>query len=217
MISKTKRQRKDLSGLRFGRLKAVNVHHINKFNRQAWLCECECGVVKIIDQNALISGSTLSCGCLGVELRRKALRKHGMATTQIYRSWQAMMRRCNNSKDRAYHNYGGRGIRVCEEWHDVVRFAKDMAETYKPGLEIDRIDNNGNYCAENCKWSSPKEQANNKRTNRIVKVDGKSITLSQCAEKVGIKYVTLLRRLRIGMSIEDAISIPVRRWGSHVA
>lgn len=173
-------------------------------NLIGYLCECSCHnkTQKIIEKNALLSGHSKSCGCT----RHK---KHGMAHSKIYRQWAVMKRRCYDTKLKGYNDYGGRGISVCDEWLNNFEsfYQWAIANGYDETKSIDRINVNGNYCPDNCKWSTSKEQANNKRNNIILEYNGKSLTLKQWSEQdeVRIKYGTLLRRYHLGWDVEDIL------------
>lgn len=137
--------------------------------------------------------------------------KHGETKTRLFKIWSSMHERCERPKHKHYHSYGGRGITICPEWREFMPFANwARANVYSDNLTIDRIDNNGNYEPSNCRWVTVKEQQNNKRTNRIIFYKGERYTLTQLAEKVGIKKTTLKERLNMGWSIEDAVNKPVR-------
>lgn len=159
------RKRIDLTNKIFGRLTVTSFSHIDPTNKGCvWLCICICGRKTKVRSGDLISGSIFGCGCM----KRNNSLKHGhsinFTESPTYRSWHAMISRCTNPKKDNYKDYGGRGIVVCKKWLKFENFLKDMGE--RPiGKTLDRIDNDGNYCKSNCKWSTPKEQANNRRTN----------------------------------------------------
>lgn len=157
------------AGDKFNYLTAVKFHSKNPAGNQFWLFKCSCGIEKIISVSKVKRGTTKSCGCLRKEIFRKIGMKnirHGMEGTKIYRIWAGMKTRCLNENHSRRKDYGGRGITVCDEWLTFENFYKDMGNCPK-GKSLDRIDNNGNYCKSNCKWSTPKEQANNRRNNLI--------------------------------------------------
>lgn len=160
----------NLLGKKFNRLTVVRMFPLKIRKVTAWECICDCGKITKVIGYKLKNGHTKSCGCYGQEMRNKSSSKantvHGMNKTRPHRCWKAMMSRCNYKGNVAYHNYGGRGIIVCNEWKEFKNFWKDMKDTYSDNLTIDRVDNNGNYCKENCKWSTYKEQSANRRQPR---------------------------------------------------
>lgn len=142
--------------------------------------------------------------CNGCRMKRK----YGQENHPLYYRFKTMRNRCYSPKVVGYSRYGGRGIRVCERWDTFSGFLADMGESWRPGLFLDRIDNDGDYCPENCRWVTRKENNNNTRANRVVSFRGKRMTLSQWSDHLGINYRMLRVRLWRGWSIEDALSTP---------
>ena len=155
------------------------------------------------------SGRTRSCGCFKIQSTRERRSTHrhtaGRVVSRIYSIWNNMKRRCYNPKSPNYSYYGGRGITVCDSWHVFENFLADMGEP-PSGMTLERIENNVGYCRENCRWATKSEQANNRRSNRILEFDGKSQTMAQWAEETGIKWDTLYNRLRSGWPIERVLT-----------
>jgi hypothetical protein len=197
---------KDLTGKRFGRLIVIKDTGERKNNYINWMCKCDCGKISKIVTGNLASGHTRSCGCLNKEMTIKRSTTHGMSRTRPYDIWCGMIKRCLNPKAEDYKNYGGRGIKVCERWNKFDNFWEDMKSDYSDNLTIDRIDNNGNYEPSNCKWSTMKEQNNNRRDNIIIKYQGKKNTISEWATIKNTTYTTLFLRLRRGWTIERTLT-----------
>ena len=138
---------------------------------------------------------------------QKLSTKHGMRYTKIYRVWAGIISRTNYKGDTNFVRYGARGIKVCDRWKIFVNFFEDMGSSYKEGLQIDRIDNNGHYSPENCRWITRKENSNNKRNSHFIEYQGKKLTMKQWSEKLKINYDTLRFRLNnYGWSIERALT-----------
>lgn len=203
----------DLTGQKFGKLLVIREAGRSKTNRIMWLCRCECGVEKVVGRNELRSGDTLSCGCHKAKCLHDLRAKHMLTGSKQFIAWRNMKSRCVDPKSDSYYLYGLRGITYDPKWETFEGFWEDMGESWREGLSIDRIDVNGNYCKENCKWSTLKEQANNKRSNRILEYKGKSQTVAQWAEECGMKYNSLSQRInKYGWSIEKALTTPVREF-----
>ena len=151
-------------GKRFGRLTILKM--IWRTDRHFLLCLCDCGNRKVLPANNIRKGWTRSCGCLHKELASARTKIHGDSTSSEYGVWRAMLRRCENPEDRGFHNYGYRGISVCQRWHDYELFLKDMGRRPSPQHSIHRIDNDAGYLLANCKWATRKEQAKNQRKRR---------------------------------------------------
>ena len=163
-------KRADLTGQRFGRWTALQYADTTIYGKGKWLCQCDCGTIRAVFTENLKSGKTQSCGCWNSEQAKKHCKdmaKHNLHKTPIYRVWCGMKARCQTHTAHNYKNYGGRGIKVCEEWQKFEPFYEwAMANGYQKGLTLDRIDVNGNYEPSNCRWATWKTQANNKRNTK---------------------------------------------------
>jgi len=207
--------RKDLTGSVFGRLTAHVLSHIDPKTRTCvWECVCVCGEVVKVKSRALLSSNTRSCGCLHRDTARKTqdayVKKHGQCYSDAYRVWRKMLERCCSPSCYNFDDYGGRGITVCPEWLFFENFYRDMGDRPSRGHSLDRIDNNGNYCKENCRWATKKEQANNRRSSRMLTHNHETKTLTQWAESSGIGAGTIAHRIKSGWPVERALTQPVR-------
>lgn len=166
---KTQSKRIDLTGKKFGKLTVIGLAGVSVTRRyQAlWECSCDCGKKKNVRSECLTSGTTKSCGCIRIENARKLNFVHGMKHSRMYETWINMRARCYYKKSINYKNYGERGISVCPRWKKSFKnFWEDMHEGYNDSLQIDRINNDGNYEPENCRWVTPKENCNNRRCSK---------------------------------------------------
>ena len=199
---------KNIVGMKYGNLTVLNITHKNKNGAYCWNCVCDCGTKLNVSGLALRSGNTKSCGCLQKEIVRNIgikNRKYFEDNKSEYNSWSGMKTRCLNKNNHAYKDYGGRGVMVCNEWLEFENFYKDMGKRPK-GLTLDRIDNDGNYCKENCRWATQKEQTRNTRRNRYIKFEDRNFSISQWAETLRIKPSTLWMRLyKYDWSIKRAL------------
>jgi len=199
----------DLTGQRFGRLTVIK--RVYPFpTRTYWECKCDCGNIITVVSPCLISGHTKSCGCYQIQQTKKSNTKHGMRHSRIYAIWCHMKSRCNNKNDGKYYDYGARGIKVCNKWLKFEGFYEDMGSTYKDDLTIDRIDFNGNYCKENCRWATISEQENNKSNNHLITFNGETDTMMNMSKKYHLTYSTLKHRIQRGWNIKEALTTPQR-------
>ena len=216
---------KDLTGQKFGRWTVIEYAGKDEYHNALWLCECDCEdkTRRIVNGNNLRRSISTSCGCYQKELAQAICikrntetgapyaRTHGLSKTRIYNIWCDMKSRCYREKDNHYSYYGGRGISVCDEWKsDFMSFYNwAINNGYQEDLTIDRIDFNGNYEPNNCRWATVDEQINNRRYNRMVTYNGKTQTLKQWATEFGINYHTFLSRIdEFNWDFEKALTTP---------
>jgi hypothetical protein len=195
----------DLTGQVFGRLTVISEDPIRILSGYVrWSCICECGKSTVAFSRNLVSGNTESCGCLRIETATT----HGMYSTTEYNIWKAMIKRCTNSNDSAYDNYGGRGITVCDEWLDSFEnFYRDMGPRPNPDHSIERKENDKGYYKDNCKWATRIEQCNNRRNNIYYQYQNEQLTLSEISRRTSISRATLEDRInRMNLSIEEAVT-----------
>lgn len=177
-----------------------------------WKFLCDCGKTHECVAASVKRGLTKSCGCIRGKTANNL--KHGKTGTQEYRLWRGIRNRCYNSDASHYKRYGARGIKMCARWQNFENFLADMGS--KPsGMSLERIDNNGDYEPDNCRWATPREQANNRSNNRRITFDGVTMNVNEWAAKLGISTPTLIRRLNKGWSIDRALKTPVRKWKAH--
>lgn len=201
---------KDLAGIRFGRLIALSIAGKERDRHLRWNCICDCGNNTIVSSTNLIQGNIISCGCYKKEKMSNKFKTHNKSNTKEYNSWKSMKIRCYLDRAKEYHNYGGRGITVCERWRNSFEnFLSDMGECPK-GYSIDRIDNNGNYEPGNCRWADYITQANNTRANRLITYKDKTQSISMWAREFDISIKALRSRLDNGWQWEAALTTPIK-------
>lgn len=201
------------AGEKYGRLTVIS-----EVAPQVWsgrkcrkfLCSCDCGEKKEVLMKDFRSGAVKSCGCLHDTLPIK----HGQArdgeNSITYKSWSAMRKRCLNPNAADYHCYGGRGIQICERWNDFAAFLEDMGDRPSQRHTIDRIDAEGDYTPDNCRWATPKQQGRNRNNNRMLTFNGETLCLSEWAERAGMSIQALRSRLDVcGYTVEEALTLPI--------
>lgn len=206
----------DLIGRRFGRLIVVE-RLPNKVKGKSawsmWRCKCDCGNHTDVLGTSLKNQKTRSCGCLHNEscsANGKKNRTHGLKSTRLYGIWHGMRLRCYTTTNKDYERYGGRGIKVCDEWQSFEPFYQwAMANGYQDALTLDRIDNDGDYCPENCRWATQKEQQNNRRSNRLITHNGETHTIAEWNRIKGFGKWVIGNRLRDGWDIGSAVDTPL--------
>lgn len=197
----------DLTGKRIGRWTVLRYA-----GRELWLCRCDCGQEREVIGSNLRSNGSLSCGCLARELTGQRATKHGGFGTPEYEIWHGMIQRCHNSNCKDFPRYGGRGIVVCEKWRSsFAAFLEDMGPRPSPQYSVDRERVNGNYEPGNCRWATVKQQQRNRRSNRLVMVDGKEVTVTEAAELHGLPKSALFIRLKNGWPLDRALNTPLRK------
>jgi hypothetical protein len=199
----------DLTGQERGLLTAVR-----RVSKDHWLFQCKCGGERIVSVYDWRRGATESCGCK--YKGNQHYLKHGMSRSGEYICWRGMIARCTNENDPGYHNYGGRGIKICDRWlggNGFANFFADMGKRPSPKHSIDRFpDKNGNYELSNCRWATSTEQNRNRRSNTHIMHNGETRLLTEWAESVGMKFDTLCKRLKRGWDIEKSLKVPVGKW-----
>ena len=200
----------DLTGHRIGLL-TVLYRDGTRNTFAAWRVRCDCGIEKTVSGHDLRKPGRRACGCQTTDAVRAAATTHGQTGTRTWRSWNSMVHRCMRPADPSWDRYGGRGIRICDRWLGPIgfeNFLADMGE--RPSSKtLDRVDVNGNYEPKNCRWATRNEQDNNKRTNLMLTLNGKRMSVSDWAHSRSMRPGTLFRRLHYGWSVEDAIMRPV--------
>lgn len=201
----------DRTGQVFGRLTVIKRAEVRTKNGAVWECKCECGkTVNVLAYN-LANGNSKSCGCFS----RERTRKHGFCSSSVidesgtYHVWEALKQRTTKPNCKAYKNYGGRGIKIDPRWENFENFLLDMG--VRPhGTSLDRIDNNGDYTPENCKWSTRIEQNSNKRDNFFIEYKGEKMTISELSRRTGVGISRLRHRIVVqGLTVDESLTRPV--------
>ena len=203
---------KDLKGKKFGMLTVLELAY-TRDRKSYWLCQCECGNTKIIRSdsfNTTRKQKTISCGCYNNSKKKGEKNKKPHRDTKLYRVYYGMKERCYNQNCHAFEYYGGKGVKICDEWLNdfEVFYEWSMNNGYQDGLIIDRIDVNNDYSPSNCRWVTQKEQLLNTTRNRRYEYKGELLTITELAEKYKINRNTLNYRLNVGWDIVKAIETP---------
>ena len=206
---------KDLTGMKFGRLTVIERTENSESGKTRWLCRCDCGKEIVVCGCNLKNNHTQSCGCIHHEVVSRVFGTHHMSQSRIYSIWVNIKTRCLNHKAVNYHNYGGRGITICNEWQNDFQafydYVSKLEHFNEKGYSLDRINNNGNYEPNNLRWADLKTQSRNTRANLIVIYKGKSMPLIDAAELSGIAFPTLWARVRNG-DTGDRLFRPVKKF-----
>ena len=190
-------------GSRYGEWEVISEKHVIRNNRAYWWCKCSCGKTKFVEASTLLNKRSKSCGC---KTHVKYSKFPGVNyKSSEYSVWEGMKRRCYNSKSRSYPNYGGRGITVCDRWHNFENFIEDMGLRPK-GRSLDRINNDLGYFPANCRWATAEEQSLNKRTNHRLSFNNENLTIKEWSDKLGIPVTTIAKRIMSGFPIDKVLS-----------
>lgn len=209
-LNKGKNLTDDITGKRFKRLVVIGFSHYSEDKKRTyWKCRCDCGNEIVTRGDSLKSGHTNSCGCYNKDIvaELKPSSTHNLSDTRIFHIWTGMKTRCYNKNAKNYVHYGGRGIKICQEWlDDFMNFYNwAMKNGYRDDLTIDRIDVNGNYEPSNCRWANSEQQANNKTNSSLFTYKGEEKTLTEWSRILGFNYETVKARIYKGIPFEEAI------------
>lgn len=206
----------DIIGKKFNKLTALKM-----LGKGYYLFKCDCGTIKKIKRYNVISGQTKSCGCYHKETVGSYNKRHGLSKHPLYKTWHNMRSRCKNPNATKYYIYGGKGIKVCSEWDNNFKSFYDWSirSGYKKGLSIDRINSNGDYEPNNCRWTTITKQNNNTSQNHLITYYGKTMTIAQWARYKGLSQKILSERIRRNWSIKRALSTPkvdIKNFGEFI-
>lgn len=209
-LPKFRRGSPDLTGQQFSRLTVIRFAGRSSRSLVLWECQCDCGEkALIVSSYSLTSGEKRSCGCLGRDVTRQRSVIHGMRNSPTYASWRSMRDRCGRPSATGYERYGGRGIQVCKRWSESFEsFLADMGKRPSKDHQLERIDNDSDYCPENCKWATRSEQARNRRKARhlLLTFNGETMTPNEWAERLGLSVQTIYARRWKGWPMERVLS-----------
>ena len=207
----------DITGMSFGKLLVTGIAGKRTYkNGMAlyFICRCECGNEVTMQRSNLMFGKRRCCGCTR---EQKYTRPDGAWNHPLYKTWRHMIDRCENAKNKSFHDYGGRGIKVCELWRTGDKtstgfecFVSDMGEKHSQDMMIDRIDNSRGYSPGNCQWADRTRQNSNKRSNILVTIGNNTRTVAEWARFKGVNEFTIYQRIRAGMDPVEAVTKPVR-------
>ena len=200
----------DLTGQKFGRLTVIKRVDNSKMGRVQWLCQCCCGNETKVSSLSLRTQNTQSCGCLYNETRKTIRKSHGYKHSRLYKIWGNMKQRCYNDNVKCYKYYGARGIQVCDEWRNNFKSFYDWAMNngYRDDLTIDRINVDGDYEPNNCRWATNEEQSNNRRNNHTLTINNETHTTKAWSNILGIPYSTIKSRIKQGWTTENILMTP---------
>lgn len=207
----------DLSGAEVGYLKVIEKTSVRYGSSVMWRCSCVCGRDDFLATSFhLKHGKIKSCGCMTREIISMSRTRHAMTDTPTWKSWKSMLDRCLLKAHKSFPAYGGRGITVCKEWFEFEQFYADMGDR-PAGTTLGRIDNERGYEKGNCRWETFGQQANNRRSSRVITFDGKTMTLTEWANAIGIIQTSLSKRLASGWSVERALTTPAKSQKNSVS
>jgi hypothetical protein len=206
-----------IEGQRFGNLTVLGEGEPYSWGGLRLICRCDCGGETLVCKGSLLKGVSTHCGCMAKARRGASHITHGFAYHPLWKIWNNMMARCYREENGSFSRYGGRGIRVCEQWKSFEAFCDDMGPR-PAGTTIERINNNGNYEPGNCKWATKRAQSNNRRNNHFVTVGESTKTLVQWADMYGTKASTIQARIRNGWLPAEAVETPtLNTWSRRRA
>ena len=202
----------DMTGMKYGLLTALRPVGSDRQANIVWECRCDCGSIIIVNGSSIRQGNTKSCGCFKRSHLIKMCTTHGRCNHPSFKTWKGMFDRCNNPNIPGYKNYGGRGIKVCKRWENIENFIADMGKKPSARHSIDRIDNDGDYMPENCRWATWETQQRNKRDNLVLTHNGKTMCVAAWADETGINRYTLYTRLKRGWTTNRALATKAGKY-----